>query len=80
MFTDTAVVLPGTLESFGGGDFFPSGFTVDLVALAVDDNYFTYYKTASDPFAGAPPTRLTGGAVGLFGAIVPLRRHRFPVE
>ena len=81
VFTDTAVVLPGTLEMFeGGGDFFPSGMTVDIVALAADDNYTTYYRTAADPFAGAPPSRLTGGAVGVFGSIVPLRRHHFLVE
>lgn len=81
VFSDTAVVLPGTLETFEDGqDFFPAGLTVDIVALAVDDNYFKYYQLASDPFAGAPPSRLTGGALGLFGSIVPLRRHRFPVE
>lgn len=79
VYTDTAVVLPGTLETFDGDDFFPTQMTVDVVALAVDDNYFVYYRTASDPFAGAPPSRLTGGAVGLFGSVVPIRRHRFPV-
>jgi hypothetical protein len=81
VFTDTAVVLPGTLETVESEEqFFPAQMTVDIVALAVDDNYFTYFTTATDPFAGAPPTRLTGGAVGLFGSVVPLRRHRFPVQ
>ena len=81
VFTDTAVALPGTLETFEGeGDLFPSGMSVDLVALAGDGNYTTDYRTAADPFAGAPPSRLSGGAVGVFGSVVPIRRHRFPVE
>lgn len=79
IFTDNDVVLPGTKETLGGGDFFPAGFLVHITALAVDENYFTYYKTAADPFAGAPLPRLTGGAVGVFGAIVPIVRHRFQV-
>ena len=80
IFTGTSIVLPGTLEVLGQGEFFPRNHAVDVVALAVDDNYLTYYKTASDPFAGAPPSRLTGGAIGLFGAIVPIQRYRLFVQ
>ena len=80
IFTDTSVVLPGDFETLDGGFFFPREFISHIVALAVDDNYFTYYKTATDPCAGAPPSRLTGGAVGVFGSIVPIVRHRFQVQ
>jgi hypothetical protein len=81
VFTDTAVVLPGTLETIESEEqFFPAQMTVDVVALAVDDNYFTYFTTATDPFAGAPPSRLTGGAVGVFGSVVPLVRYRLTVQ
>ena len=80
IFAGTSIVLPGTLEAHEQGQFFPQGNVVDVAVLAVDDNYFTYYKTASDPFAGAPPSRLTGGAIGLFGSIVPIQRHRLFVQ
>ena len=80
VFTDTSATLPGDKQDLNGADFFPVGYTVDVTVLAVDDNYFTYYKTAADPFAGAPPSRLSGGAVGFFGSIVPIHRRRFNVQ
>jgi hypothetical protein len=42
-----------------------------VTVSAVDVNYYDYYRAQSDPFAGAPPSHLTG-AVGVFGAYVPM--------
>ena len=80
VFTDTAAVLPGTMQNLEGSDFFVPGYIAHVTALAVDDNYLTYYRAPSDPFSGAPPTRLTGGAIGLFGSVVPIQRHRFTAQ
>lgn len=80
MFADTSVVLPGDKESFDGIEFFPPDYTMDVTVAAVDDNYATYYRAGQDPFAGAPPTRLSGGAIGVFGSIVPIHRRRFVVQ
>jgi hypothetical protein len=80
VFTDTSAVIPGTMRNVEGSDFFVPGYTAHVTALAVDDNYLTYYRAPADPFSGAPPTRLTGGAIGLFGSVVPIQRHRFTVQ
>lgn len=70
-FTDTAVSLPGTLRDIEGNEVFPSGALVDATVLAVDSNYYDYYRAQSDPLAGTPPSHLTG-ALGVFGSVVPL--------
>jgi hypothetical protein len=80
VFTDTAAVLPGTMQNIEGSDFFIPGYIAHVTALAVDDNYLTYYRAPADPFSGAPPTRLTGGAIGLFGSVVPIQRQRFTAQ
>jgi hypothetical protein len=77
-FTDTAITLHGTIELFDGDPVFTPFDTVTVVAGAVDDNFYTYYHANVDPFAGAPPSRLQG-ALGVFGAFVPLYRRRFAV-
>lgn len=80
VFTDTAAVLPGTMRTLEGSDFFLPGYIAHVTALAVDDNYLTYYRAPADPFSGSPPSRLTGGAIGLFGSVVPIQRHRFTAQ
>jgi len=80
-FADTSLTLPGTMKWFWFDEdrvFIPSD-TITVVVAAVDDNYYTYYHVFVDPFAGAPPTRLTG-AIGVFGSLVPLIRQRYYVE
>jgi Domain of unknown function (DUF4249) len=68
-FTDTnAVTLPGTALTIGGHMVFPPRERVDVLVVAVDANYYDYYRAQSDPFAGAAPTRLIG-AVGVFGSL-----------
>jgi hypothetical protein len=46
---------------------------------AVDANYHEYMRIQSDPFAGAPPSRLIG-AEGVFGAMVPMLIKSYDVR
>jgi uncharacterized protein DUF4249 len=79
-FRDTSAAVPGTAHSIDDVDVFwrpnPS-YTLagEVIAVAVDDNYYEYYHATTDPFAGAPRSRLTG-AIGVFGSVVPLSRTR----
>ena len=77
-FVDTTMSLPGTLEQLDGDPAFTPFDTATVVVAAVDDNFYTYYHANVDPFAGAPPSRLRG-AVGVFGALIPIYRRRFAV-
>ena len=78
VFTDTSITLPGNLRVIDDGDVFQPGDSLAVVVSAVDDNYYTYYHGSLDPFAGAPPSRLSGG-IGVFGSIVPLINRRYRV-
>lgn len=69
-FADTSIAVPGTALTIEGDDVFPIG-QIEVTVSAVDVNYYDYYRAQSDPFAGAPPSHLTG-AVGVFGAYVPM--------
>jgi hypothetical protein len=81
VFTDTSVAIAGTAWSIEtGDDAFPLGRRVTVVVTAVDENYHLYYRPKVDPLAGAPPSRLTGGAVGVFGSIVPILVRRYDVR
>lgn len=79
VFTDTAVAIPGTTLMLAGDMVFPPGARATVSVSAVDANYYDYYRAQSDPFAGAPPTRITG-AVGVFGSIAPLFALGFVVR
>lgn len=79
IFADTSISLAGNARTLEGNDLFRRGWFVDLMVLAADDNYHTYYRVGVDPFAGAPPSRLTGGALGVFGSVVPIRYVSFQV-
>jgi hypothetical protein len=79
IFADTSISLAGDARTLEGDDIFQSSHLTQVTVLAADDNYHTYYRANVDPFAGAPPSRLTGGAVGFFGSIVPIVRRRFVV-
>lgn len=75
-FTDTSITIAGTTRTLENDEVFPLGAAVSILVSAVDDNYYSYYKLHVDPFAGGPPSRLTG-AVGVFGAIAPVRRRSY---
>ena len=70
-FADTVFTLPGTALTIAGDEIFQRGQDASVVVSAVDVNYYDYYRSQSDPFAGAAPSHLTG-AVGVFGSIVPI--------
>ena len=78
-FADTAYTTAGTALTIAGEEIFPRGEDVDVVVSAVDANYYDYYRSQSDPFAGAAPSHLAG-AVGVFGAIVPIFATRLLVR
>jgi hypothetical protein len=71
VYTDTSIVMAGTTLTTGGDPVFPAGTRVRVIVSAVDPNYYDYYSTQSDPFAGPAPGHLTG-AVGVFGSIAPI--------
>lgn len=79
VFADTAYTLAGTALTIAGDEIFPRGEDTDVVVSAVEVNYYDYYRSQSDPFAGAAPSHLTG-AVGVFGAIVPIFATRLLVR
>ncbi len=70
-FSDSSVALAGTTRNGVDIAVFVAGLRTTAIVSAVDANYYEYYRTASDPFTGAPESRLTG-AIGLFGAVVPV--------
>jgi hypothetical protein len=58
---------------------FVAGSAAVVYVHAVDDNYYAYYQPTADPFAGAPPTRLTGG-FGVFGSVSEIFHTSFSVR
>jgi hypothetical protein len=76
-FADTSVTIAGTARTLENNPVFRDGTSATVVVAAVDENYYEYYHPTVDPFAGAPPSRLTG-ALGFFGSVAPLlfRRYR----
>jgi hypothetical protein len=78
-FADTSITLPGTFKSGSTPVFYPSS-RYDVVVSAVDANYYEYYRMDSEPLsATALPTSLRG-AVGVFGAFVPILRMTVVVD
>lgn len=78
-YVDTSVALPGTLKS-GSTPVFSPGSRYDVVVSAVDANYYDYYRSESEPLTATTlPTSLRG-AVGVFGAIVPIIRMTVVVD
>jgi hypothetical protein len=75
-FVDTSVTIAGTARTFENDAVFPIGAIVNIVVVAVDANYYEYFHPTVDPFAGAPPGKLTG-AIGVFGSIAPVMRRGY---
>ena len=73
------MTIAGTARTLDDDPVFASGFRAVVVVSAVDDNYYTYFRTTVDPFAGAPPSKLTG-ALGVFGSIAPVVIRQYDVR
>lgn len=58
---------------------FVPGFRQPMQALAVDQNYFDYYRSENDPFTGLGLVSSVAGATGVFGAVQPLRYQELDV-
>jgi len=78
-YADTAMTLPASATTRGSPIFIP-GFTYDLVVSAVDANYYLYYAFDSDQYTGTALPSSLRGAMGVFGAIVPIVRLSLTVE
>ena len=76
-FSDTAVSLPG--PGTGGGIVFGAPPRV-VVVSAVDQNYYDYFRRASDPWTGSGLISHLDGAIGVFGSIVPVLRVQVVVR
>jgi len=79
VFADTTIMIPGTARTLENDPVFPRGVRIRVVVAAVEENYYTYFHASVDPFAGAPPSRLTG-ALGVFGAVVPVINRLYDVQ
>jgi hypothetical protein len=77
-FSRSAVSYAGVAQDIDGQDLFPINSHVVASASAVDANFYDYYRTSSDPFSAAPPSRLVGG-LGVFGSMVPVFRRRLDI-
>jgi hypothetical protein len=71
-FSDTSIVLPGIVHNASGTAAFWPGQTHQVVVNAIDDNYYDYYRRASDPFTGSGIISHLQGAIGVFGSMVPV--------
>ena len=68
---DTSVVLPGTMQVLTNGeDVFERRLSHQLAVIAVDENYFDYYRRTSDFFTGAGIVMHLNGGIGVFGSVV----------
>jgi hypothetical protein len=79
LFADSAATIAGEARSVDNDPIFAPGSLATVTVSAVDANYYDYYRATTDPFTGAPASRLTGG-IGVFGSLVPLTVRRLNVR
>jgi hypothetical protein len=71
-----SLAVSGTLRNFQLSRFprvFVPGFRQTLQALAVDRNYFDFYRSENNAFTGLGLVSSVAGGTGVFGAIHPIR-------
>lgn len=69
------VDVPGGLRNFRRIELpavFTPGFPQRVLVAAVDTNFYDYYRSANDPFAGRGLINHLEGGVGFFGSMTPL--------
>ena len=79
VFADTSVEIVGTARTLQNDPVFYPGSSATVTVHAVDNNYYSYYHTTTDPFAGSPPSRLHG-ALGVFGSMSLIQHTTFRVQ
>jgi hypothetical protein len=76
LFSDTThLEIPGTLRNFFASDLqrvFVPGFQQTSTVVAVDTNFYDYYRSRNDPFTGSGLINKLKGGIGLFGSVVTL--------
>lgn len=75
-FADTSASLYGGMTSSDGQQFFVRGQEHEVIVLAVDDNYYDYYRRGTDSFTGVGVISHLDGGLGLFGSVVELKTWR----
>jgi hypothetical protein len=81
VFADTSVALPGTAEDIDGHPVaFVSGLTHQLAVIAVDENYFDYYRRTADVFTGTGLAMHLDGGIGVFGSVVTVAARTIVVK
>jgi hypothetical protein len=77
-FADTSIAL--NVHTDIGTVAFRGGVANDVVVSAVDENYYNYFRRGPDTFTGNGLISSVDGAVGVFGAVVEIRRVRLAVR
>ena len=80
VFSDTAIVIPGLAENEDGNPAFWPGLTNRIVVIAVDANYYDYYRRTSDIFSGRGLINHLDGGIGVFGSIAPVASYSLKVR
>jgi hypothetical protein len=83
MFTEsTSVRLPGTIrhtQAEGLPAAFLPGFDQQVSIVAVDTNYYDYYRSSNHSSTGRGLANRIDGGLGVFGAAAPVIRRRLRV-
>jgi Domain of unknown function (DUF4249) len=80
VFSDTAVSIPGTLSVFSLVANSGAGASARVVISAVDSAYYAYYRRSADPLTGIGTDGNLTGALGVFGAVVAVKRFALIVH
>ena len=72
VFADTALDITPTLRGRNGDTFLFPGTENRIAVMAVDSNYYDYYRRDSDSITGNGLITHLTGAEGVFGSVVPI--------
>jgi hypothetical protein len=83
LFTESTFVrLTGEIRNVNAEGLprtFIPGFQQRVAVLAVDSNYYDYYRTSSSSLTGTGIVSRVEGGIGIFGAAIPIARRRLDV-
>ena len=73
--------MPGTAEGVNSNTVaFASGRTHQLAVIAVDENYFDYYRGTSDFSTATGLVMHLDGGIGVFGSVVTVATRTIVVK